>query len=362
MSNNPFDREVWNPRERPYSTDNNFAASYADQALRELMVYFLNSRTSASNDASQANPPTSFFGDSFKARPGGGLSVSLTKGIGFFGDVSNQNTSIGGVFGVNDLSAFKPLVLTQPEVITVPPNATANPRIDLIEVKYREELTDPTNRDVMSAVPPYVFTPNLVNKTLTWLLNGQQGTVTTPSPSTTYIGYVVGTPAASPVAPTPTAGYERVAWIGVAAGAVTITANEIVDWRRTAVPNGVQRASCLVTSTPATQTHAITEVTAPPGVEVSVLDQLSTAGELLALVSFKTGPTKNMVPTFAMKQGSPGIANQIIGSVESVTTIDANGFAVFIRGRVLDPAGPTFGVTNITAPVKTWITVHFEYQ
>ena len=37
MGQQPFDREVWNSREKPLSSDNNFGQQYADRTARALM-------------------------------------------------------------------------------------------------------------------------------------------------------------------------------------------------------------------------------------------------------------------------------------------------------------------------------------
>lgn len=360
MSDKPFDREAWNTRERPYSTDNNYEASYADLALREILVNLLNTRISVSNDASNTTPPTSFFGEAFKVRPGGALAVNVTKGIGLFGDPTNLPTAIGGLVGVNDLSAYKPLVLTELEAIAVPANASGNPRIDIIEVRYRQELTDATNRDIMTPTPPYVFSPGLVSKTLTWALNGQQGTVVTPAPSTAYISYVRGIPAGSPVAPSVTSGYVKICEIAVANGAATINAADITDYRRIFAPYGMQRAALEITGVPLSATYSITKLNAPPGVEATLFTLGGGSATQFAVgVQIKCGLTPNYA--FAL---APTLVDSVAGMVVSYSTdvvITAGTIEFAIRGQILNSTGPTFGVDSFTPPVLAKVSLEWGY-
>lgn len=268
MADRDFDREAWSTRERALSTDFNFSASYAERALRSVLQGLTNSRVSASDDTTQSPPPSGFLGDGLKARPTNpaSLAIKLTPGLGFFGSTTGA-TSIGGVIGVDDHQDFKPLVLSELETLVVPPNTSGNPRIDIIEVKFRRTLSDPASREVVQTNTGAPVA-SLVNKTLTWALDGQQGIATTPNNNTTPIGYKTGTPAGSPSAPPTSPGYIKIAEISVANGASSLSTSNIKDLRRVLAVYGQHRVAGVVSVARDTGTATLLEFSAPPGIEV----------------------------------------------------------------------------------------------
>ena len=274
MANQPFDREVWNPRERPYSSDNNREAGYAELALRAALSAFATPRVDGTYAGSAAvTPPRSgFFGEGFRCRaPTVGPSfnqLTIAPGIGFAGGAFTPEESIGGVIGVDDVYGFKPLVLSAQEIITLVPNATAFSRIDLIEVRPRKAFVDSANRDVLDTGTG-VFINNLVDKTFTWEMAGQQGTVTQPANSTAPISYKVGIASGAPAVPPTTAGYTPIAFFRILGGAPGFTDPEqLADSRITIQPYGMQEIHAVMQFDPnVANSGVLLEFGTPPGME-----------------------------------------------------------------------------------------------
>lgn len=232
MANNPFDRVVWNPRERPLTNDNNAQAAQEDYSLRQLVQLMFGMHGPFSS-TSGVLAPTGFIADSLKADVAG-MTVTLRSGLGFLNNPADVPGNINGVLGLNDLSPEKPILLLAPQNITVPAADPGQPRIDLIEVTYlRQPSTNPQTRDVFDLIAKQ-FLPELVNKTLTWAIDSSLS-----FGGVAAINYKQGTPGATPAAPAVDAGYTAVAQVYVPAGAVALTAANITDVRRTFSPNGV---------------------------------------------------------------------------------------------------------------------------
>lgn len=273
MSRKPFDREIINVRERPLSSDHNEQRSDVDASIIETMYRQLQSRTFApaavveQPDAGVA-PPTGFLSDGFKVRPGGGLAVQLTAGLGFWSDPT-QAIDIGSpiCLAVNDLGEVKPLVLTAPELVAVPANASGNPRIDIIEVRLDRRLTDTDSRDIMSALG--VFDPTAVTKTLTYSLDGES-TINGAG----GINLKTGVPAGVPVAPATDAGYVKIAEILVPNASGAVAENQIKDLRHMLGTGGTLRIAAVVrlviAGGGATVTPSIRRASTPPGLTMWV--------------------------------------------------------------------------------------------
>jgi hypothetical protein len=208
------------------------------------------------------------------------MNVVLTAGMGFIPASGDVPSSIGSVVGLDDLNPFKPLLLVGNQTIAIPTApAGPNSRIDIIEVNYDRRTENPLTRDVLDPVAG-IFNPTLVNKTLAWAQDGRIGTVADPASSTAGISLKTGTPGVSPVAPSTTAGYTKIAQILVGSGVTSIAQNVIQDLRPLLFPGGILRASCnfLTTTTagsPAAPTTMANIVT-PPGVQMAVLYDDST--------------------------------------------------------------------------------------
>jgi hypothetical protein len=263
LANQPFDVEVINPRERPLSSDIDLIGTYASQMLREFLIHAYAHRFSITDPTSVAS--SGFLGSGFRvtaANPAA-MTAVVSSGLGFFYDATDLPSAIGGVAGLNDLSAYKPITLTSDQSIPVPAADPGNPRIDIVEVKQSRRIIDPTSRDVLN-VGTGAFDPNTVSKTLTFNLNGT-ATVNGTGP----INYKVGTPAVVPVAPTPDAGYTKIAEIDVPALAVTLPQSRFRDFRRLIFPGGVGEVLAKFTITTAPLT-TFSNLVAPPGVLVGI--------------------------------------------------------------------------------------------
>ncbi len=242
MANNAFDRTNFGLRERPVSADFNRNMSQSDRSLREALKFMCSARSLSSP---AGVPYTGFFGDGFRIVPTSpiGLSVQLTGGLGFFYDPVSLPVDLGAtdLEGVDDRSAYKPMMLTALQSFAVPAApSTGNSRIDIIEARYDRRLEDSQTRRQLDPTPK-AFLDHVFSKTLSFVLDGQIGTVNNPSQSTAPIGYKVGTTAAtgSQVEPTVSTGYVKIAAISVGPNVTTIDSNVLADRRPILYPGGV---------------------------------------------------------------------------------------------------------------------------
>lgn len=268
MSNKPFDREVINLLERPLSTDVNEIGSYADLALRELVLRTFSGRAAFSDDRNAILPAAggaAFIGSGFRVRGvTGSLQVTVDSGLGFFDD-NTTASSVGGVGGVDDLSLIKPLTLTALETINVPAADPTNPRMDIVEVQFDRRLMDATSRDVLNPVTGQ-FTPGAVNKTLSYNQNGRSTVNGVGS-----INYKTGTPAASPSGPAVDAGYVQIGQVLVPALATAVLPSNVNDQRLLMAPGNALRVSgryAYNSTTGPTGGLTLQQLSAPPGVQV----------------------------------------------------------------------------------------------
>lgn len=364
MANSPFDREVWNLYERALADDNNIESSYADLALRTILDRLTTPRASITDFSMQTTPPPAFAGDGLKvvAQSPAAMAVNVTAGQGFIGDTGSLPTDIGGIPGVNDVARLKPVTLSALQTFVVPANASGLTRVDIVELVYRRAFADSTSRDIMALISPFVFTPTLVNKTLTWDLAGQTGTVTSPASSTAALSYKIGVAGAG--TPATTAGYTKVAEITVISGAASIAQTDILDTRRGLALHGLQRLAITIVSQPVAGTHTITALTAAPGVEVSVADNGSTIDLNYMTVTVKPGKVAtNVVATFSMANfGTP-----VFSWLGDIITSSASSFVVKINGAAVSPIPAAAGVVTVgtqdldaAGDVYTYITIDYQ--
>lgn len=275
MTSNPFDRTVWNLREKPLSPDWNRALTQGDYALRLLAREMYASRNETTIPAAQPSsaPSSGFVGLGVSVQPQAtpSMSVVLKAGVGFADVPTDVPTTIGGVVSLDDAFSYKPMVLLSDLTIAVPAAPISNSRIDLIEVRPNRQFGDPQTRLILDPTSG-AFNPNSVNKTLSWTLDGSMAFVNDPAPSTTAVGYKQGAAAASPVAPSVTPGYLPVAYVSVASFTTSITFAQISDQRRLLFPGSCAPWSALWTidQTVGSGTGTITpiRVSAPPGIQV----------------------------------------------------------------------------------------------
>jgi len=277
MAGNAWDRAIINTRERPVSSDINTAQSQLDRTVREALSRLFSSRVSGSSDLA-GNPPSGFLGDSFKVRPpvASGLSLRVAAGLGFQYLPGDVPAAVGGVPGLDDLSAYKPLpLLAEATISGIPagPNVGQD-RYDIVEVRMNRVVGNPLSRDTLNTLTG-VFTSGLVNKTLAFPLDGNVGVVTSPANSTAAISYKVGTAAGvgSAVVPATTPGYQRIAIIFSKNGNMLtgITRANIIDTRPLLAPDGMMSfaASFSVPSGPTSPPTAVA-LRAPSGIEIAV--------------------------------------------------------------------------------------------
>jgi hypothetical protein len=283
MISKPFDRSVIHPLERPLSSDINQINSCLDRTLMDLILRTFSSRTSSSDERlsplfgtlAGALGPAGFLADGFRCRAAGGMTLTLQPGLGFVYNPGDALIGIGGLNGVDDISPLHPIPLSEIQSITVPAADSTNPRIDIIEIIDFRRFEQPSSRDVIDPLTG-VITPNSVNKVLSYYLDGHVGFVGANSPSTTGIGYKIGTPASSPAAPatttSPSGNFTKIAEILVGAGVTSIAQNKIKDLRQLIFPGNVasfsgQVAFRVTGGNPSILSH---DYTAPPGVVLIV--------------------------------------------------------------------------------------------
>lgn len=327
MANNPWDRLIINARERPLSSDINAAQSQLDRSLRELAARLFTARVSGTSDLS-ANPPSGFLGDSLKVRPpvAPGLSVRVAPGVGFHHLPGDVPAAVGGVVGLDDLSAYKPLpLMAEATIAGIPAGpAAGQDRYDIVEVRMRRQSTNPLSRSLLDVVTG-VFLPGLVNKTLEFTLDGSVGVVAAPASSTAAVSYKVGsavaTGAFNPASiPPTTPGYVRVAVVYAKNGNMVsgVTRANLIDDRNLLCEAGVMRlaASFSVPSGAATPPTSVA-LAGPPGVELVVL---------------KPGPNNSDVEVFLVG-GSVPLRGAMSGTISRAT-------ASFTEANLLLPYGP----------------------
>lgn len=269
MANSIFDQTILNPRERPLTSDINQLQSQLYRTVREMYRQQFK-RQNAANGTGFAQ--TGFIGDSFQveADSPASLTVYVRSGIGFIEDSAGNATDINSITGLDDLCPYKPVALDSNQALTVPTPDPADPRIDIIEVKYDRRAENPLSRDIFTSSSPWNFVATLVNKTLAWILQGRVSTN-----GSAAINYKTGTPAAVPVAPSTTAGYIKIGEVYVPAAAASVAV--LRDTRKILSPYG--RAHCrLALSIPNTATApTITTMSATPGVRAYVKNVLAGA-------------------------------------------------------------------------------------
>ncbi len=227
MPDQPFDRTIYNPREKPLSEDMNIALSQVDRAIR----FF--AKTLFSNTGGSA--VSGFVQGGFKAVESGpaAMSVVLKAGLGFQDLPGDTPGNIDGILGLDDFESYKPLPLLAD--LTVPiPTAPAGPssRIDIIEVRADRLKTDSQSREVFDN-DTVAFAPTAVDKTLEFLLDGANlGSVTSPADSVSAISLKQGIPGTPGVAPAATSGYIKIAEVFVDSSVTQIFTADITDTRQ----------------------------------------------------------------------------------------------------------------------------------
>lgn len=232
MADKPFDRVIFNEREKPLSSDWNRVISEQDRTIRHMAKMMFGCGLTSGAPALNT-PGNGFIGSGFWVRPKNpaAMQVVVNAGQGFI-DKADVQTDISTVSDLDDIDSYKPLLLSADEVINVPAADVSNPRIDIIEVTYSRLITDVAARLKLNPGTGR-FESNNLDKTLSWDLAGRS-TVNGSGP----INYKTGTPAGSPVAPATTTGYVKIGEVLVGTGVTTIAENKIKDLRAMLAPNG----------------------------------------------------------------------------------------------------------------------------
>ena len=240
MANKPFDTTIIRPQQQPLSSDVDALQSQLNAAIRDIV-------------GAQYAFKSGFFGDSFTAQSiTGVVGVELFPGMGLqFDDSTVPDLSIDGVAGLNDVSAYKPLVLSGSRQFTTTDASLGNCRRDRLMVKYNRQLMDYASRYQLSGTPP-VFAPIDVYNTLTFDLADPAVasvaylTASATLPSGYSFVYRKGNEVAytnedsflSAPIPAEDSGYLTLAVMNVGSGITEITAGRIVDYRKLLLPNG----------------------------------------------------------------------------------------------------------------------------
>jgi hypothetical protein len=301
--NNAFDQEILNFNERPASTDLNTAQSRLNQSFREYLQRVFSKRNSIVDPSSVPPPTAAFLADGFRIRPTtpAAFTVLLKAGLGFFYNASDVPAAIGGIVGVDDLQAYKPLSLTADETVAIDAApGVGQERYDIIEVTYDRRLQDAANRDVFNAGTG-AFTSTSVNKTLAWNQNGRHGRVVSPANSTSSIGYKVGVAATVGTAAVPSAspGYVIIARVHVTNATVSVTDTNIVDQRAQLLPGNVGAFTAQVsisTTGGGPNLPTVNQLIAPPGLNVVFVGDSVDIGRAAMFVYLLGGPITQLIP------------------------------------------------------------------
>lgn len=219
MPDQAYQRTIINPLEKPRSGDINQAQAQLDRSLRDTLARMFNSQNGFMRGSLQVVPQSP-----------AALGVIIKAGIGFFNAPTDVPTMINGLVGLEDLSPYKPIVLSADYSISVPTPPASNSRIDLIEVAYQRVTDNPQSVNFLNTTSG-AFAPATVPKTLDFCVDGTLAYYTAAQVPTTAFAYKSGVAGVSPVAPATDTGYMPVAYITVASGVATIVAANISDQR-----------------------------------------------------------------------------------------------------------------------------------
>ena len=281
MARRAFDRDVYYEREGPKNLDlNRSQGEGAHAGLRELLR-FTSLRTSGIGSFTTAQG-YGFYGDSFQVLPNSPASgsVIVSAGMAAKRDDADLPASIGGVLGLDENSAVKPIYLQNPIIVpTAPAPAAPDKRIDIIQLRVEREFYDTAPVRTLDTATAQVLYPNK-QKTLSYALDGLAVEyVTTPNPGTKPLVYKIGTAAPVPVAPPTDPGYVKIAEITVdnvvSNPTGTIRTEHIGDWRPMAFVGGSASFNLRVQLQLAAGAPIVLASAIPPGLRVEVTRSLA---------------------------------------------------------------------------------------
>lgn len=363
MSTNAYERVIINNLEKALSTDINELQSQLDRSQRSFLERLFNraSRDGLGISAGPVSP--GFVGDGFRVTADGThMALYVAPGQGFIYDTSDvgANQVVNGVAisGLDDLSAFKPLLLVSPPTVSpagniaVPAADPTNPRIDQVEVAYIRQALDQSTRLVLNPATGVAPATSLY-KTLSFLLDGTFGQGTGQA-STGQFGvyYHVGTPGATPSIPAVSPGHYAIAQVLVPAGSSAVAQNQIRDLRYLLNPEGIGKGAFIVSvASQAATAPAMAHVDAPPGVRVAAqyVPVSASAGEITCWILLPGGVADFSASIAVYDSGgnflgwyytiSPTITNL---STTDASTLAGTGASPQLSGTNGAPGGPQY--------------------
>lgn len=299
----PFDRRIFNLFERPASDDLNYLQGYAQQTLLEsIRANLVQRNADPTLGANSFTAQKGFFGDAFFVSQVSSDSISLCPGIGLLANTPASSIGSPAISGLDDLAYYCPVTLSTSQSISgIAAAGAGNERYDIIEVTIDRRLTNSASRDIFN-VGTEVFNESIVFKGFTYDLLGETAVVSSPSESTSGIGYKKGVEALIGAASVPatSSGYTLVAIVRVTSSGITAQ-NQIIDCRKILASNGIHRLSFAALHTKgAPDTIAIDGVPAcAPGFRVAArlvsgvspqdIKFLVIGGDLIGSSAFVTG-------------------------------------------------------------------------
>jgi hypothetical protein len=335
MANGPFDQVLLNTREKVLSPDWNAEFSQETRSLLDTLAQLSTRRTSAGNSFGLVTD--GFVGDAFSvhATSPASLNLVVTAGLAFVANpyAIGNRSNIGGISGVNVLSAVVPIYLSAPQIFTVPTAPGAgDARIDIIEVRADYLVGGADTRQVLDPMTGS-FVSSTVSKLLSWDVFGRVGSVAAGGSSTQPLSYKQGTAATAgtEVEPSTTSGYIKIAAIRVAASVTTIEENKILDYRALYSPYGQTRVSarCRVYVSAGNWVIDTVTVSAPPGIDASFLLYPLSPSVLddLSLVIRCGDPTRYQIASVFVNtaQGTLGSTRMFVAqeALASVAVVDS---------------------------------------
>jgi hypothetical protein len=267
------------------------------------------------------------------------MNVVVKPGIGFF-ENGSPTSNIDGVSGLNDLSLYSPIVLSNTAGITfaITTPTAGNERYDLIEVKIDRRTVTGTTPVLDPTTGIFGTSTNI--KELTYAVDNDYGIQTNPAASTTAgLSLKRGTPAPTASIPTVSPGYVAVAYIKVNSSTVSIAGENIADVRPIIFTHGSFDVTAKFRITDAGSTYTLSdgEVFAPPGVDAAVVipdnsrfnvtmyikaGYINGATQLLRIASVNTSitPASVLTPVFVSFVNAPGGVYQVIANASIPST------------------------------------------
>ena len=285
-----FDRDVFRVLNGVKSEDlNRVTGEGAHNGLRDLLRF--TSLPVVSMSATTTQQAYGFYGDGFLVLPQSPVSgnIVLSAGIAVKRDDTDQPVDIGGIPGLDENSAVKPIVLRDARIIaTAPPPPAPNKRIDTIEVRVARDFYDsvPVKQlDPTSGTSTY---PTAL-KTLSYAIDDVPVEyIVSPANGSQPLVYKQGVAAPVPVAPAVSPGYVKVAEIlvenVVANPAGTIRQEHLADFRPMAFLGGTGHFAIDFVMSTVAGVPTIVSYAVPPGIRIALSRKLSAGSEWLLYV------------------------------------------------------------------------------